>query len=135
MNVEQLKMMLRKHEGVRPAPYHDSVGRITVGVGRCLDRKPLKSDEVEYLLNNDVADTLAACSRLPWFSALSEGRQLVIADMVFNLGLAGVEKFEKMIAAILVDDFDEAAQQMLSSRWALQVGQRARDLAVMMRAG
>jgi lysozyme len=135
MNIDELKAMLRKHEGVRSKPYHDVVGRITVGVGRNLDAKPLKDAEIEFLLSGDVADCLADCAKLPWFSALSEGRQLVVADMVYNLGLAGFSMFHRMIDAVLVADYDRAASEMLASKWAMQTGQRSIDLAQMMRAG
>lgn len=135
MNVDALKVMLRAHEGVRTRPYHDTVGRITVGVGRNLDDKPLKPDEIEYLLDGDVQDVLAECRTFSWFVKLNEVRQLVIADMLFNLGFARFKAFSMTIAALERGDYDLAATNMLQSKWAVQVGQRARDLAQMMRAG
>ena len=135
MDLEKLKAMLRIHEGVRSRPYHDTIGRITVGVGRNLDDKPLKPQEIEFMLNGDVADAMADCNKFAWYSALSDNRQLAVADMMFNLGAEKFEKFTNMIDAIQSGDYDRAADEMLHSRWAWQVGQRAKDLADMMRAG
>lgn len=135
MDLEKLKAMLRQHEGVRERPYRDVIGRITVGVGRNLDDKPLKPIEIDFMLNGDMADALADCNRFAWYSALSDGRQLAIADMMFNLGATRFAEFAKLIDAIQSGDYDRAADEMLHSRWAFQVGQRARDLADMMRAG
>jgi lysozyme len=56
-------------------------------------------------------------------------------NMAFNLGFAGMMKFKKMIAAIEKKDFEQAATEMLNSRWADQVGERADRLAKMMFTG
>lgn len=136
MNRDALKLQLRKHEGVRAKPYRDTVGKVTIGVGRNLDDRGLKPSEIEMLLDNDVDDVLKDIElNLPWFATLSEARQLVIANMVFNLGITRFLQFNATISAIRNGRFGVAADQMLASKWARQVGQRARDLAAMMRDG
>ncbi len=134
--VEQLK----RHEGtIKHGAWHrvyvDSVGKRTIGYGRNLDDKGLADDEAEFLLYNDVEDALKDAHILHFYAELSENRKQVIANMVFNMGLTRVLGFKRMIAAIDAGDFEEAARQMLDSRWAAQVFGRAQELAKMMREG
>lgn len=140
MNRERLKVMLRLEEGVRKYPYVDTVGKATIGVGRNLTDVGLRAKEIDFLLDNDIDDVMhGIATYCPWFGMLSETRQLVVADMVFNLGIAKFLEFKRTIAAIRVGHYDAAADNMLDSKWSRQVGkapgQRAYVLAQMMRAG
>ena len=136
MDRQALKNQLRVHEGVRSRPYHDTVGKVTIGVGRNLDDKGLRPREIEFLLDNDVDEVMDEIAvELPWFESLSQARQLVVADMVFNLGMPRFLEFKATIRAIRSGNYSAAAEQMLQSKWARQVGQRAKTLAGMMRAG
>ena len=62
-------------------------------------------------------------------------RQRVIIDMAFNMGVPRLNKFVKMWKAIDEQDFAEAKVQMLDSRWANQVGNRAVRLSNAMETG
>lgn len=140
MNREKLKAQLKQHEGVRKYVYIDSVGVPTVGVGRNLQTIGLRPKEIDFLLENDIDDVMSDITKsCPWFAELSEARQIVIADMVFNLGISRFLEFKRTLAAIRAEHFDAAADNMLESKWARQVGkapgQRAAILAQMMRAG
>jgi len=55
--------------------------------------------------------------------------------MAYNLGVLGVMGFQRMWAAIYAKDYEEAARQMLNSKWSKQVGRRAVELAKIMRTG
>ena len=128
--------MLMLHEGVRLKPYHDTVGKLTIGVGRNLDDVGITRDEAMYLLNNDVNRTVAALrAAYTWYAELSAPRQDAITDMAFNLGLAGFGKFHQTIAALEDRRWSDAAKEMLDSQWATQVGQRANELATMIETG
>jgi lysozyme len=59
-------------------------------------------------------------------------RQAVILDMAYNLGISGVLMFKKMWAEIGRAYFRAAADEMLDSKWAKQVGDRADRLASIM---
>ena len=131
-----LRAQLIEHEGYRPSPYTDTVGALTIGIGHNLTAKGLTAAQIERLFSDDIDDTCAEIARhAPWFDALSDARQLVIVDMCFNLGWPRLARFTRMLAAIEVGDYDAAADQMLDSKWAHQVGRRARTLARMMREG
>lgn len=136
MDRERLKALIIRHEGLRLKPYKDSVGKLTIGVGRCLDTTGISPVEANYLLENDLGRVVSECrSSFLWFDGLCDTRQNVVASMCFNLGLSGFREFRKMIDAIARSDFEAAANEMLISRWAGQVGKRATELADMMRDG
>lgn len=135
MNTQELIESLKESEGVRFKPYRDTVGKLTIGVGRNLDDLGISDDEVNYLLNNDIERVLDQCNSLVYWSALNDERKAVVAEMVFNLGLVGVKKFKNMSAALEAGNFDQAAVEMMDSKWAAQVGNRAVRLANRMRLG
>lgn len=130
--IEQLK----RHEGFRSAPYHDTEGHLTVGYGRALFKNPLTREEAAYLLSNDVQEAIQAAKRItPMWGSLSQERQLVLVNMVFQMGEAGVANFRKMFRALEAGDYDKAADEMLDSRWYIQTPNRAAELSEQMRTG
>lgn len=132
MNRTRLKVMLVKHEGLRLHPYRDTVGKLTIGVGRNLDDRGLTEDEAMVMLDRDINEALHVCeSVFLGFDTLSEPRQHALLDMAFNLGEPRLRGFTKMIAAVEARDFEKARTEMLDSKWAKQVGQRAQTLADM----
>lgn len=132
----RLRLLLLRHEGIRLKPYTDSVGKLTLGIGRNLDDVGISEMEALYLLSNDIRRVSREVQdAFPWFKSISVPRQDVVISMVFNLGLAGFSKFKLLIQAISNQDYERAAQEMISSRWAGQVGVRAKELAFMMRTG
>jgi lysozyme len=133
--IEKLKELLIRHEGLKLFPYRDSLGRLSIGVGRNLEVTGVSQEEVQLLLDNDIKQAIQSASTLPWYSKLNETRQIVILSMIFNMGLGGLLKFKGMIRAIEHGDFYTAADEMLDSRLTTQVGIRAHELAGMMRLG
>lgn len=116
--------------------YKDTVGLTTIGVGRNLDGQGITEAEAMYLLENDMARVVSYCrDAFPFFNGLCDSRQNVICSMVFNLGAARFADFKKMLAAVAAKDWAGAADQMLASAWAGQVGARAVELAQLMRDG
>ena len=123
------------HEGLKLKPYRCTAGKLTIGVGRNLDDKGISKEEALFLLRNDIHEVMDALEKHEWYLALDPIRQKVVIDMAYNLGVGGLLKFRKMIAALEYGDYEGAADQMLDSRWAEQVGMRATRLAEMMRSG
>ena len=54
--------------------------------------------------------------------------QHIIANMMFNMGRPRLSRFHKMKRAVDNREWEEAATQMLDSRWANQVPNRANRL-------
>lgn len=122
-------------EGLRLKPYIDSVGRFTIGYGRCLETTGISKAEAEFLLDNDILRATKAAQLYPWFWELSEPRQDVIIEMVFNLGPEGFADFKKMIHALNNADFINAAKEMRDSYWYEQLPMRGERLARKMENG
>ncbi len=68
-------------------------------------------------------------------SHCNEARTDVLLSMAYQLGVEGVAQFKNMLSAIAKENFDEAANAMLSSLWARQTPGRARRHAEVMRRG
>jgi lysozyme len=127
---------LRRDEGVRQFPYTDTVGKLTIGVGRNLTDVGLSDAEVDLLLQDDIDSVTGQLdSRLPYFQAIDPVRQGVLVNMAFNMGFAGLEGFEMMLQAFAQGRWEDAAREMLNSKWAGQVGARAERLAEQVRTG
>lgn len=136
MNKAKLAEQLKKHEGIKLKPYTDTVGKLTLGIGRNLEDKGITEQEALFMLNNDVDYFYnKLCQRIGWMKTLNDARQNVLVNMAFNLGIAGLMSFKKMLLACEHGNFKIAATEMLSSKWAEQVGYRANELAEQMRTG
>ena len=136
MNRDDLRSMLVLHEGLRLKPYRCTAGKLTIGVGRNLDDNGITQAEAFALLENDILAVEADLDRAwPWWREMTDARQQVLADMCFNLGLTRLGGFVNTLAAMKRGDYEAAANGMLASLWASQVGRRAQRLAKMMREG
>ena len=131
-----LQKLLILHEGKKLKPYTDTVGKVTIGVGRNLDDRGISDGECALMLSNDIDIVLRAYrNNFPKWKDFNETRQLVILDMLFNMGINRFLGFKKMIDALNAGDFAKASQEMLDSTWSKQVGSRAVRLSNMMRTG
>lgn len=120
-----LKAELKRDEGMRPFAYKCPAGKTTVGVGRNLDDKGLSSEEVDYLLENDIRECLShALDIFPGWTDLPEQAQHVIVNMIFQLGHAGFRQFGRLIGAIKVHRWHRAAEEVMDSKAAKQTPAR-----------
>jgi len=144
MNVEQLRLDLERDEGCVYEIYLDHLGYATYGIGHLVTEADpehgqavgtkISEDRVRQVFNSDIESVVGDCDRaFDAFGSLPEGVQLVVANMMFNLGLPRFNKFTKMIRAINLGDWQSAADQMIDSRWYQQVTARARRLESVMR--
>jgi lysozyme len=131
--------MLKRHEGVRKSLYKDSRGYWTIGMGFLVDPKlkaGLSDEEIDAIARiriQKVIDRLDA--DLPWWRKMSTNRQAVLADMAYNLGVGGLEKFKDTLKHMQEGNYNQAALDMSHSLWAEQVKGRATELAEIMRNG
>lgn len=135
---ETLKEMLIRHEALRFYPYKDSVGKVTIGVGRNLDDVGINEQEAMLMLKNDIDRAIEDV--LKWipsniYYTINDARKMVIVNMMFNMGLTSMKGFKKMRAALMQFDYMEAARQMKDSKWYRQVGIRGAELVQIMRDG
>ena len=145
MNKEQLISELIADEGEVLSIYICTAGHETCGVGHMVRESdpeygwpvgaPITKERSDELLGEDLRTVLNDCG---WvfgdFDNLPEEAQLIIANMMFNLGRPRFEKFIKFIAAVEATDWEEAARQMKDSRWHVQLPQRSGRLIDRMKA-
>ena len=145
MNIEQLRKELEVDEGVKYEIYNDHLGFPTFGIGHLVRDDdpengepvgtPVSEDRVIEAFDNDVQVVLADCERLyNDFNVLPEEVQLIIANMMFNMGRPRLSKFKGMKAGVDAQDWNKAADEMIDSNWYKQVPNRAGRLVKRMRA-
>jgi lysozyme len=85
---------------------------------------------------NDSDSAAADLDRhVAWWRTLDPARQRVLLNMCFNMGWPVFSQFARFFSAVAQHRWDDAAIEMLASRWATQVGDRATRLATVMRTG
>ncbi|WP_294319734.1 glycoside hydrolase family protein [uncultured Sphingomonas sp.] len=160
-SMDKLVAELTRDEGLRLKTYRCTAGKLTIGIGRNLDdvgvtgsearlfgcetpaqalahvkRHGVTKLQAESLFANDIV----ACERdldrnSRWWRTLDDVRQRVLLNMCFNLGITRLLPFKTTLRHIERREFEDAADQMLKSLWARQVGARALRLSAMMRTG
>lgn len=145
MNLDQLKQELAEDEGCKYEIYLDHLGLPTVGIGHLITEDdpeaqlsvgtPVSEERVNMLFRRDIAVTVDDCHRLyDDFKELPEEAQLIIANMMFNLGYPRLSKFVGMKSCVDKRDFNGAAEEMIDSKWFDQVPNRAKRLVARMRS-
>jgi lysozyme len=145
MNLERLQEDLATDEGVVYEVYLDHLGLPTVGIGHLILESdpeygaevgtPVTEERVTELFQQDCEIVLADCQILyPDFDDLPEEAQLIIANMMFNMGRPRLSKFKGMKRGVDNRDWDTAADEMVDSGWYRQVTNRAERLVKRMRA-
>ena len=136
MNKDKLIEELIKDEGYKYEIYLDHLGYPTFGVGHLVLEKdeehgkpvgtPVSEERILECLSKDID---IVCDELdmkdPWWRNLDDNRQRVMANMCFNLGHQRLSNFKKFIGAMQISDWETAAVEMMDSKWAGQVGNRA----------
>lgn len=126
--------LIKKHEGLRLSCYQCTAGKTTIGFGRNIEDNGISLDEAELMLSNDIKECESVLSgKMQHWESLSEVRQAVMVNMMYNLGWPRLSRFKNTLAAIDNGYFDRAAAEMLDSKWARQVGNRAIELSEMMK--
>lgn len=147
---------LQRDEGYRAAPYLDTAvpPRWTFGHGKNLEAAPLTGAEWKALLDakeialsispngaarllgNGIAAAQAQCAQaFGWWPQLDEVRREALVNLTFNMGMQRLAGFRNMLAAIQAADYDTAAEELMNSAYAKQVGARAQRLANQLRTG
>ena len=145
MNKDKLREELAEDEGCKFEIYLDHLGLPTCGIGHLVVEgdpehgqpvgTPVDNERVRQVFALDIASTLDECHVLyPDFDDLPEEAQLIIANMMFNMGRPRLSKFKGMKAGVDARDWNRAADEMVDSRWYDQVTNRAKRLVARMRA-
>jgi lysozyme len=145
IDLERLRLDLENDEGCIKEVYLDHLGYPTFGIGHLIkDTDPeygcevgqnITDERVAEAFEDDIQITYNDCLRLyPDFDMLPNEVQLIIANMMFNLGATRMGKFRGMKAGVDARDWQRAADEMVDSLWYKQVTNRADRLVKRMRA-
>lgn len=133
MNVRE---QLTRDEGCRLKPYKDTVGKLTIGIGRNLDDVGISLEEAHYLLDNDIDRARNNCTaNISFFKNLDDARQGVLVNMCFNMGISKLLHFPRLLGAMERGDWNAAADEILTSKYAKDVGDRAKRMAEQVKTG
>lgn len=131
--IKDLKERLIQEEGLRLKPYRCTSNKLTIGVGRNIEERGITQDEALYLLNNDIELTLDELyENLNWLASIDVTARMILVDMAFNMGVPRLLGFKNTLRYIREGEYLKASVEMLDSRWAAQVGKRAKDLSNLM---
>ena len=139
MDKDKLMKELIADEGFEYEIYLDHLYHPTFGVGHLITEKdeeyeqevgtPVSEQRIRECLDNDMD---IVCQELdmnePWWRGLDDNRKRILANMCFNLGYPRLSRFKKFLHALHLQNFEEAALEMMDSKWATQVGDRAKKL-------
>ncbi len=129
-----IESWIKACEGLRLETYIDTTGNLTVGWGRNL-KNGIRLDEAELMFQNDLKQTISELETCSWYAKQPDNVKQALINMNFNLGITRLLGFKKMISYLESKDYTNAALEALDSTWAIQVGQRAKDIALMIRQG
>ena len=144
MNLDQLRMELEYDEGCKYEIYLDHLGLPTFGIGHLVTEDDpehgqevgtaVSEERVIEVFEKDVQVTIDECKKLyeDWFD-LPEEAQLIIANMMFNMGSPRLSQFKGMKRGVDARDWNQAADEMVDSKWYRQVTNRADRLVTRMR--
>ena len=140
MNLDAMREMLISNEGLSLKLYKCTAGITSIGVGRAIQTRGISEDEAMLMLNNDIEICVDALDkRYPWWKRLSEARQEVMVDLMFNLGESRLAKFvqflQSMETASSAEDYTVAAEHLLDSLYAKQLPGRSKRNAEIIRGG
>lgn len=145
MNRDQLLADLARDEGFRPVLYDDATGkpwtrdlsikgRLTIGIGWCLETDPLLYDQALILLGMKADDKWESFLKLePWVVTLSEPVQRALANMAYQLGAKGLSKFNTFLGLLQTAQFGKAADDLKTTPWYKQSGERAERIEAIIR--
>lgn len=121
---DNLKRVIVDHEGRNKFPYVDTKGNITIGIGYNLTGRGMPDSWIDEQYDNYVNDLYRQLSQdFPWYDDLCEPRKIVLIDMCF-MGYEKFNKFHNMLNALSLGDYKTAADEMINSEWANDVGER-----------
>ncbi len=135
--IDDLIEDLKTDEGWREHAYQDHLGYWTIGYGFLVDERkdaglPLEIGEA-WLTYAATTRWNKFVARHPWVLNQHEEVQRALANMCYQMGVAGVSNFKRMLAALKNNDRSLAAREALDSQWAVQTPNRAKRVTDLMR--
>lgn len=141
----------KQEEGFRASVYEDTTGHQTIGYGFNIDNPSTKKFIPTAVLNGEREltqeeadkiypkvynaarnDAIQFAGNKSW-NAMSTKQQQALTDMSYNMGLAKLNGFKNLKSALQSNDWDKASKEVLKSKYAKDVPNRARRNSTLMR--
>lgn len=121
-----VKERLKEWEGCVLKAYECPNGYTSIGIGRNLDTTGITEEEALLLLDNDIVECFRALDK-QWeiWRTFPERAQMIVLDLVFNMGINTWMSFRKTRAYMELGEWEKAGDELLNSKYAKQVGRRA----------
>ena len=141
--MDDIKAMVKRHEGIRNQAYKDSVGKWTIGVGHLIGDgsspgefagRTLTDKEVDVLFEEDFAKHVKIAERTPGWNLANDSGKAAMIDLAFNMG-AWWSKWPNTSKALAQGNFDAAADGLIQSKWYIQIGNRAKEVVSLIKSG
>lgn len=137
--VNAVKRAIKKSEGLRLSVYKDSVGYPTIGYGHKLGKGEtfgtITQEKANEIFDSDYNRIYSQIASQMTFATADPLTKAVLMDMAFNMGPYFLNKFPSFSKALKEGNYELAANELLSSKYAAQVGKRAIRNAVALRTG
>ena len=116
---------LKREEGFSEVVYKDHLGFDTIGYGT---KMPLSKAECNFLLRSRLSVFITEVDNKLGYLDIRQEAKDILYLMAYQMGLAGVMKFKKMIKALEIQDYYKASLEGRDSKWYKQTPERAERL-------
>ena len=133
--MNELLNRIKEHEGFRSRVYKDHLGFDTIGYGFAIKDLYLSEGLAELILREKVTNLrLSIGKKISWFDEAPRKVREVLLEMAYQMGVSGVSKFKNALRHMKNEEWNQAADEMLLSRWYKQTPKRAKELSEIIRA-
>ncbi len=119
--------LIKNWQIIRAEPWTIGYGETGVGIGPDTVWTQAQADEA--LLAQVAEVELSLDKAIPWWRHLCDARQDALANMAFNLGVEGLLGFHDTLSCLKSGAWSAASKDVLASKWADEVGERAERIA------
>lgn len=137
--MDELIQRIKIHEGLNQSAYPDSLGYLTIAYGKLVDARlggKLSLAACEFILTESLTEARAEVMSIPVYHFLDKVRAEVLIELCYAMNAQKVKEFTNMLAAMQIEDYIKAADELSASLWAKEVGkERTQDLVFRLRYG
>lgn len=135
MDLDKVKKRLIQEESMQLFPYKCSANKLTLGVGRNIEDRGISDVTAMQMLEEDIDLCVEELARnITWWEEAPDGIQEVLIDLCFNMGISRLMLFTKTLGYMGSGEMSKAADELLNSRYATMVPNRAKRNADIIRS-
>jgi len=135
-SLNEIKEMVKRHEGYRLEPYRCTENKLTGGYGHVIlpgEEVPTTKEGWDAIFDADFDKAVEGAARICEGMSMSDKKFGVWISMCFQLGENGTSKFKNAISAAKEQNWELCSRELLNSRWHKQTPHRCEELADIIR--